>query len=207
MKFKLISSLLLVMLILSGCGGGEVTVTVTQPTFIQSDALLDGDIEVASNSTIVTQGISRSVFVGIDPLTLTETRAFLDFPLAGILTSANIYSAHLDIVIDSLSPGLATVPILIDLVSYPQPLLAADFSSAFFKSTTIAPPITVADVGQHVTVDVTALMQEAQVRGLSHFQLRLLSGSGGTATGLVEINDSTGVNRTTDAPQLTVVYY
>jgi hypothetical protein len=169
--------------------------------------LRDGDIEVASNLTTVTQGISRSVFVGIDPLTLTETHAFLDFPLTGIPVNAGIYSAHLDIVIDNLQPGLASVPILIDLVSYPQPLLAADFSGAFLKSTTIAPPITAADVGHHVTVNVTALMQEAQFRGLSHFQLRLLSGSGGTATGLVEINDSTGVNRSALAPQLTIEYY
>jgi len=54
---------------------------------------------------------------------------------------------------------------------------------------------------------VTTLMQEAQRQGLGRFQVRLLKGSGGTATGLVEINDTNGPTRPSRAPQLTVTYF
>lgn len=210
MKNRLLSIVMLVTLTLAGCGSGDVVVTVT-PTFsvsqILSDSFLDGDIEVNGGTTTIRQGNTQGVFIGIDPLTLSETRAFLDFPLASIPLGAVISSATLDIVVDSLQPLAASVPVLVDLVSYPQPLASVDFSSVFLATTSIVPPITSPDIGRHVTVNVTGLMQEAQNRGLSHFQVRLLKGGGGTATGLVRINDTTGVNRAALAPQLTVIYF
>lgn len=210
MKISLLSIVMLATLVLAGCGGGDVVVTVPpvpSVSHILSDPLLDGDIEVDGGTTIVSQGNTQSVFIGIDPLTLSETRAFLDFPLASIPLGAVISSATLDIVVDSLQPLGASVPVIVDLVSYPQPLASVDFSRVFFATTVITPPITSLDINNHVTVNVTGLMQEAQNRGLSHFQVRLLKGGGGTATGLVQINDTTGVNRATRAPQLTVVYF
>ena len=71
-------------------------------------------------------------------------------------------------------------------------------------TTTIFPAIAFADdIGNHVTVNVTTLMREAQNPGLQRFQLRLLKGSGGTTTGLIEINDTTADL----APLLTVAYF
>jgi len=212
MRNIFLAAMMSVILALAGCGGGggDVVVVVT-PTpsvsHILSDPLLDGDIEVGSGTTTIRQGNTQSVYVGIDPLTFSETRAFLDFPLASIPLSATISSATLDLVVEDLQPPGANVPVLVDLVSYPQPLLSVDFSSAFLATTTIIPPITSLDVGNHVTVNVTNLMQEAQFRGLSHFQVRLLKGAGGTSTGLIRINDITGINRPSLAPQLTVVYF
>lgn len=210
MKNILLAVVMLVTLTLAGCGGGDAVVTITPTSSVShilSDPLLDGDIEVDGGITTIRQGNTQSVFIGIDPLTLSETRAFLDFPLASIPLGAVISSASLDIVVDNLQPLAASVPVLVDLVSYPQPLDSVDFSRAFFATTVITPPITSPDINNHVTVNVTGLMQEAQSRGLSHFQVRLLKGSGGTATGLVQINDTTGVNRASLAPQLTVIYF
>jgi len=212
MRVSFLACMMLAILALNGCGDGsaDVVVAINPAPFVSSvlsDPLLDGDIDVGSGTTTIRQGNTQSVFVGIDPLTFSETRAFLDFPLASIPLGAAISSATLDIVIDSLQPLAASVPVIVDLVSYPQPLLAVDFGGAFLATTTILPPITSLDVGNHVRVNVTALMQEAQRLGLAHFQLRLLQGPGGTATGLVQINDTTAINRPALAPLLTVVYF
>ena len=210
MKIRFLVMTLFMIAALAGCGGGDVVVTVVPPPIVKqiiSDAALDGDIEVGTSVTTITQGVTQSVFVGIDPVTLTETRAFLDFSLASIPLNAIIDSATLDIVVSSIAPSFASLPVLVDLVSYPQPLLAGDFNRALFATTSIVPPIISADVGNHVRVNVTGLMQEAQSRGLSRFQVRLLKGAGGTSTGLVEINDTTGPSRASLAPQLTVAYF
>ena len=211
MKSRFLAALLFMVLALAGCGGGDVVVTVAPPAIvvkqIVSDAALDGDIEVGTSATIVSQGVAQSYFVGIDPVTASETRAFLDFSLASIPGNAVIDSATLDFVVNSIQPLNATVPILVDLVSFPQPLLAGDFGRVLLATTSITPPIVFTDVTKHVTVNVTGLMREAQSRGLSHFQVRLLKGSGGTFTGLMEINDTTGPNRASLAPQLTVAYF
>ena len=207
MKNSFLAAMMFVILALAGCGGGGDVNPTPFVTSVLSDSLLDGDIEVGSSVTTIRQGNTQSVFIGIDPTTFSESRAFLDFPLASVPLGAIINSATLDIVVNNLQPAGANVPILVDLVTYPQPLIEGDFSRAFLATTTIISPITSPDIGNHVTVNVTGLMQEAQSRGLAHFQVRLLKGSGGTSTGLVEINDTTGINQATHAPQLTVVYF
>jgi len=212
MRVSFIACMMFAVLALAGCGdsGADAVVIVNPTPFVSqvlSDPLLDGDIEVGSSITTIRQGNTQSVFVGIDPLTFSETRAFLDFPLVSIPLGAVINSATLDFVVDSLQPLAARVPVIVDLVSYPQPLLAADFSAPFLATTTIVPPITSPDVGNHVSVDVTVLMREAQRQGLPRFQVRLLQDPGVTSTGLVQINDTTGIDRPALAPLLTVVYF
>lgn len=209
MRYRFLAFVLFGVLVLSGCGSGDTVITISPSPFVASilsDPLLDGDIEVSGGTTTIRQGNPQSVFVGIDPLTFSETRAFLDFSLAAIPANAIIDSASLDFVVDSIQPSFAAVQILIDLISFPQPLLAADFGSAFL-ATAATPLLSLADVGNHVTVNVTTLMQEAQRRGSSHFQVRMLRGAGAVPSGLVEINDTTGINRAARAPQLTVIYF
>lgn len=210
MRCRFLVTMMFALLVLAGCGSSETVVTISPTPFVASilsDSLLDGDIEVGSSVTTIRQGNTQSVFVGIDPVTFSETRSFLDFSLVTIPANAIIDSATLDLVVDSIQPSFAAVQILVDLVSYPQPLLVADFGSAFLTTAAVTPVITSANVGNHITVNVTTLMQEAQRRGLSHFQVRLLRGAGAVPSGLVEINDTTGVNRAARAPQLTVVYF
>jgi hypothetical protein len=199
---------------MSGCGGGggsSPPPTVT--THILSRAAFDGDIRFdPPNVFTVTQGNIASVFAGIDPATGSEFRAFLDFPLTGaggVPGIATINSATLDIFINNISiqPAASSIPIRIELVSFPpQTLLASDYDRIIqppLAITTIIPPISRADVLRHVTVDVTSLMVEAQRRGLVDFQIRILEDDGFVFPGRIEIDDTT-INR---APLLTVTYF
>jgi hypothetical protein len=205
---------------LTGCGGddgghGPPPAIVTQ---IQSDPGFDGDIEQTSPISFgVTQGMSpavQSVFAGIDPVARTEFRAFLDFPLTGaggVPGDAVIDSAFLDVYINSLQPDIGTIPILIELVSFQPPtLLETDFDRILqppLASLVLNPPLSQADVGTNVSIDVTSLLIEAQRLRLVDFQLRIMEDLGPAIPILVEINDVTGVNRGSFAPLLTVTYY
>ena len=217
MKKILFAAVILpLILALSGCGGGGDSSPPPPPlivTQIISHAAFDGDIEFnpSTNQFTVAQGNTPSVFAGIDPATGNESRAFLDFPLTGtggIPGDAIIKSATLDIFIDGISiqAAASSIPIRIELVTFPpQTLLASDFdrvAQPALAFTTIVPPISRADVGGHVKVDVTSLMAEAQRRGLANFQIRILEDDGFAFRGLIEIEDTT-INR---APLLTVSY-
>jgi len=187
---------------------------------ILSDSAFDGDIvrDPLTGLFTVTQGMNpsvQSVFAGIDPDTDAEYRAFLDFPFrgaGGVPGNAFIDSAILDIVINSISPQplIGTIPIRIELVSFQPPtLVVTDFDRTLQPAlafTTIMPPISSADIGYHVSVDVTSLMIEAQRLGFADFQLRILEDLGFVNPGRIEINDTTGVNREALAPLLIVTY-
>lgn len=215
MKRTFLSAIIVfISLALIGCGGGG-SAPPTIVTQILSDPTFDGDILQTSPTTfIVTRGMIppvQSVFAGIDPITFEESRAFLDFPLSGVggvPGNAIIVSATLDIFINNVFPQspFSTIPIRIDLVSFPQPLIASDFSRTTLATTTIFPSISSADVGQHVFVDVTSLMAQAQNLGLLDFQIRILLDFS-AVSGLIEINDTTDANRVFLAPLLQVEYF
>jgi hypothetical protein len=199
-----------IILALSGCGGGSSSPPPVFMTQILSNPAFDGDIRFdPPNSFTITQGNIASVFAGVDPVTGSEYRAFLDFSLSGVPVNAIIDSATLDIFIGSRSnlPVASSIPIRIELVSFSPPtLLASDYdriSQPPLAATTIIPPISRNDIGRHVSVDVTSLMVEAQRRRLVNFQIRILEDFGVVLPGLVEIDDST-INR---APLLTVTYF
>jgi len=206
---------------LTGCGGGDGGYSPPPPavtTQIQSDPGFDGDIEQTSPiSFTVTQGMSptvQSVFAGIDPVARTEFRAFLDFPLVGpggVPGDAVIDSAFLDVYINSLQPNIGTIPILIELVSFQPPtLLETDFDRTLqppLASLVLSPPISQADVGANVSIDVTPLMIEAQRLGLLDFQVRIMEDLGPAIPILVEIDDTTGADRSLFAPLLIVTYF
>lgn len=204
---------------LSGCGGGGDDVA-PQPiqTQILSDAQFDGDIEqVSTSSFTITQGMSssvQSVFAGIDPAGGTEFRAFLDFPLTGsggVPGNASIDSAFLEFYVDDLQPSTGKLPLRIDLVAFQPPtLIATDFdrtAQPALASVIVTPDISSADVGKFVPVDVTALMVEAQRRGLVDFQVRIMEDLGTAIQVLMIIDDSTGTDRASRAPLLTVTYF
>lgn len=186
-------------------------------TQILSDPALDGDIEQTSlNSFNVVQGMSpgvQSVFAGIDPVLLTEFRTFLDFPLEGpkgVPGNAIIESAFLDIYVNNLSPITGSIPIRIDLVSFTQPMVGTDFDVGLqppLASMTVVPAFSRSDVGTNVSIDVTALMVEAQRQNVNDFQLRVMEDLGPAIDVLMEINDTTGANRASLAPALTVTYH
>lgn len=212
-KILYVTLMMSLVLAMSGCGDGGSSPPPTVVTQILSNPAFDGDIRFdPPNVFTVNQGNIASVLAGIDPVTGSEFRAFLSFPLTGaggVPGNAIIDSASLDIFIDSISiqPAASSIPIRIELVSFPpQTLLASDYDRIIqppLAFTTIIPPIFRADVLRHVTVDVTSLMVEAQRRGLANFQIRILEDDGFVFPGLIEIDDTT-INR---APLLTVTYF
>ena len=207
--------MLVATLTLAACGGGggssSPPVIVTQ---ILSDPVYDGDIALnMSGVYTLAQSNTQSVFAGIDPATGTEYRAFLDFPLGGpggVPLNAGIDSATLDIFIVDIQPLTGTIPIRIDLVSFQPPWLqVSDFSLAGQPAlATITFPIYQTDFGNHVPVDVTFLMREAQRLGLPDFQVRIMEDLGPVVPGLIEIDDTTiPADRPIFAPLLEVAYY
>jgi hypothetical protein len=205
---------------LGGCGGdgGNGSGPTQVVTHILSDAAYDGDIEQTSPSVyVVTQGMSatvQSVFAGIDPAAGTEFRAFLDFPLSGVggvPGDATIDSAFLEFFVNDVQPPSGSVPIRVDLVSFQPPtLLGTDFDRSAqppLASALVQGDVTKADVGNFVAVDVTPLMVEAQRLGLLNFQVRIMEDLGPAIFTLVEIDDSTGADRSSRAPLLTVTYH
>ena len=209
-----------VVISLTGCGGGDSGGAPPPPitTQILSDAGFDGDIEQTSPTTFtITQGMSpsvQSVFAGIYPGTLTEFRAFLDFPLTGpggVPGGAMIESAFLDIHIDNLIPMTGTIPILIELVSFQPPtLIETDFDRTIqppLAFVVVSPPFSPADIGTNVSIDVTDLMVQAQQLQLPDFQVRIMEDLGPAIPVLLEIDDTTGANRGSLAPLLTVTYF
>lgn len=197
------------LLALSGCGGGDRNTFFVAQIF--SDQQADGDIafDPVLSSFTITNGPSTVLF-GIDRSIVTqpEYRAFLDFPLDGstggdvVPAGARIRSATIEVFINEVSFA-TTVPTLIDLVQYPiAGLRTQDFNSPplafrsldFFSS----------DQGNFVAIDVTPLMVEAQRLGLADFQVRFLLDFVPGADGLVGIEDLPRV--TVTAPLLTVEY-
>jgi len=203
-------------LVLTGCGsGGGNNGPVFVTTDILSDPFYDGDIQrdPVTGLFTVTQGDTQSVFAGIHPTSGVEFRAFLDFHLGSVPRDALIDSAFLDIFISSINPQplIGTIPLRVDLVSFQPPdLFVRDFDlnlQPALATITVIPPISQADFGRHVTIDVTRLMDEAQFLGLVDFQVRIMEDLGIVTPGLIEINDTTGVNRGILAPLLTVTYF
>jgi hypothetical protein len=203
---------------LCGCGGGGDSGPPQVVTQILSDAAYDGDIEQTSpGGYVVTQGMSatlQSVFAGIDPAAGTEFRAFLDFPLSGaggVPGDASIDSAFLEFFVDDVEPPNGSVPIRVDLVSFQPPtLLGTDFDRSAqppLASVLVQGDVAKADVGNFVAVDVTPLMIQAQHLALFDFQVRIMEDLGPAIFTLVEIDDSTGAERSSRAPLLTVTYH
>jgi hypothetical protein len=205
---------------LTGCGGGggDVGPPPTFTTQILSDPTYDGDIEqVSSSSYTVTQGMSanvQSVLAGIDPVGGTEFRAFLDFPLGGsggVPGNAAIDSAFLEIFVDDLQPNTSNLPLRVELVSFQPPnLIPTDFDRSIqppLAAVTLSPPINQADIGTYVSIDVTALMVQAQRQGLPDFQVRIMEDLGPAVASLMAIDDSTAPDRPKRAPLLTVTYF
>lgn len=201
-------------LALSGCGSDN-----NAPIFVAtilSDSTFDGDIKLESGLFTVTQGSTdtqQRVLAGLDPFSTAEYRAFLHFPLTGVdgvPGDAIIDSAFLDLFIDNIVTQFSadTIPLRIDLVILQPPLLVGtDFGLPAQLSLTVSLPISLADLDRHVTIDVTPLMVEAQRLGLADFQVRIMEDFGNVLPGLIEINNTTGGNRSILAPLLTVNYF
>lgn len=208
MKKTLFAALATFMLLtLNGCGSDSNNGPPLFETTILSNRGYDGDIQLDRDfGFTITQG-TNSVLAGLDPIQPVEYRSFLDFHLTGtngVPGDAIIDSAYLDIFINNIVTEFSydTIPLRIDLVSFQPPdLIESYFNRLALASIVVNRPISYADSGGYVTIDVTDLMVEAQYLGHSDFQVRFMEDLVFVAPGLIEINDDT------HAPQLTVTYF
>jgi len=198
-------------LAISGCGGGDRHTVFAQ---ILSDQPTDGDIELdpVLQTFTITNGPNILLFGinGLDPAFDPEFRAFLDFPLDGstgedvVPANAEILSATITVFVDDVLFA-SSVPTLIDLVQYPlSGLRPSDYDSLPLGNVVGKTFFTSADIGFDVSFDVTPLMQEAQRRGFSDFQVRFQMDFSLTDIGFIGLDDRPTVTLT--APLLTVEY-
>jgi hypothetical protein len=198
-------------LALTGCGANDFGFFYSPPppatnsVNVFSNPTLDGYIAKApvTGALTVTQGMSstvQSVFAGTDPASGAEFRGFLDFP-GGVPSNAVVNSAVLNIFINTIQTATGTIPVRIDLVSVPPPLIGSNFDSPALA--TVSTTISQSNLGQYVNIDVTPLFVQSQLLHFTDFQIRILVP---TTPGFVEINDSTGVTRGSLAPFLNVAY-
>ncbi|MFZ2224083.1 MAG: hypothetical protein WAV26_05285 [Candidatus Deferrimicrobium sp.] len=178
---------------------------------ILSDLASDGDIAFnpVFSSFIVRRG-PPTVQFGIDSfdIDLPELRAFLTFPLDGfegrpvIPSDAIIELAFIDVFVNFLDFASA-VPTFLDLVQYPfQNLGSGDPAIDFDADMLAAVPgfdFFTGDVGNFVRIEVTSLMQAAQVPpALVDFQVRFSRDM--SVLPLAASRPSAGVGRTVVAP-------
>ena len=174
---------------------------------ILSDLASDGDIAfdpVLSSFTVTTGPLT--VLFGIDSLNthLPEYRAFLTFPLDGITNqpvvpgNALILSADVEVFVDLLDFASA-VPTFLDLVQYPfRQLAAVDFNAVPLATRPVF-DFFASDLGNFIRIEVTSLMQAAQVPpALIDFQLRFSRDM--SVPPLAPSTPSSGVRRTAVAP-------
>jgi hypothetical protein len=201
--------ILVLALTLSGCSNNRDERLVFETNILSNQP---GDGDIAYDSVLrrytITQG-PPALYFGIDELHWNhpEYRAFLNFPLDGstggdgVPLAARIISATLEIFVDNVSFA-PIVPALIDLVSYRVGgLRMEDFDSYPIMSQALN--FFASDYGRFVSIDITALMREAQRLRLDDLQLRLLLDPTADA-GLIGIDNRPTVS--IKAPLLTVVY-
>jgi hypothetical protein len=178
---------------------------------ILSDLASDGDIAFnpVFSSFIVRRG-PPTVQFGIDSLDidLPEFRAFLTFPLDGfegrpvVPSDAIIDLAFIDVFVNFLDFASA-VPTFLDLVEYPFQNLGFGDPAIDFDAVVLATvpgfDFFVDDVGNFVRIEVTSLMQAAQVPpALVDFQVRFSRDM--SVPPLAASRPSGGVGRTVVAP-------
>jgi len=125
--------------------------------------------------------------------------------------NAIIDSAFLEVLVDNVIPGNGSVPIRVELVAFQPPtLIGSDFDRTALPplaAALVIGNVTAADIGWFVPVDVTALMIQAQHRGLVDFQVRIMEDLGPASFTLMVIDNPITVDRPQRAPLLTVTYH
>jgi len=157
-------------------------VEVTEQIF--SDPAADGDIAFDPVNSIftITAG-ATPLFFGVDSSDsdLPEYRTFLTFPLDTVPLGVTITFASVELFVTQVSFA-GTVPTFLDLVQYGFLNPALDFDAPFLDSLTL--DFFSSDPGNFVLIEVTPLMETAQVWELPDFQIRLSLAGGVPVAGV-----------------------
>jgi hypothetical protein len=202
----------ILVLALAGCGDGDPrTVFVAE---VLSDVSVDGDISLAPGETVplITPATAfNEILIGVDGIGV-EYRGFVHFPFNGstagdiVPSDADVRFAYLEFFVSSVNL-IGTADFLMDLVSFPPPLVPDDY----FRDVTIPLasrtfPMRPSDLNGFVRIEITPLVREAIRLGLPDFQVRVLLDLPLTF-GQFGVDDIPGRTGTFTAPLLHVEYY
>jgi hypothetical protein len=197
-------------LFLAGCGGSSGPDLFVFEQL--SDQTVDADIAFTGVGSPVISPASSTGNIQIGVFgDGTEFRGFLDFPINGLPLNADVRSAYIEVFVGSVPFG-ANVPVLMELVDFPPPLVASDYFReppspflppvlarsifVFRPSDAIAPRLA-------IRIEVTSLVREAILRGQPEFQLRMLLDPLVAGPGIVQLDDDAAQT----APLLHVEYF
>ncbi|MBE0604925.1 MAG: hypothetical protein IH610_01405 [Deltaproteobacteria bacterium] len=199
-------------LFFAGCGGGDSRPDLF--VFEQlSDQTVDADIAYTGvgSPTIFPASSTGTIQVGVDGGG-TEYRGFLDFLIDGkIPYNADVRSAYVEVFVASVPFG-ANVPVLMELVDFPLPLIATDYfrtppspylPAVLARSIFTFRPSDVFAPRVPVRVEVTSLLREALFRAQPEFQLRILLDPAVPGPAIVQLDDDAAQT----APLLHVEYF
>jgi hypothetical protein len=172
-------------LVFAGCGGssGPDLFVFEQLSDQTVDAHISSVIDPGTGDpTIFPAATTGAIRVGVDGSD-TEFRGFLDFPISGIPSTADVRFAYIEVFVGSVPFG-ADVPVLVELVDFqPSVLIGSDF----FRSPPdpFLPPVLGISLFDFLPSDaliprpairivVTTLVRRALLRGQPDFQVRLL---------------------------------
>ena len=208
-------------LVLAGCGGGGSSRSVFTGS-IDSDRSVDADLTLdlsgGGTPTLALASTNGNVLAGVTVDTggtpVADTRGFLNFSLSSIPLSASIRFASVTVYLNqvTLDNSLLPTPFFLDLIdtdTFPPPIRTSDYSVAFIGTPRSFDFLNI-DQGNFVEIEVTSLMQEAQIRGLSTFEVRFgfdeaaYNADINTTRGLIVIDDRASVP--SQRPFLTVEY-
>ncbi|HSL99995.1 MAG TPA: hypothetical protein VK944_07725 [Candidatus Limnocylindria bacterium] len=204
----------ILVLALSGCGGGGRDTRTVFFAEVLSDVSVDGDLSLAPGEVVplLTPATAfNEILVGVDGMGV-EYRGFIHFPFDGstagdsIPSDADVRFAYLEFFVSSVN-FIGTADFLMDLVSFPPPLVPDDY----FRDVTIPLasrifPMRSDDLDGFVRIEITPLVREAIRLGLPDFQVRVLLDLDFTF-GQFGVEDLPGRTGTVTAPLLYVEYY
>ena len=198
-------------LFLAGCGGSSGPDLFVFEQL--SDQTVDADIAFTGvGSPVISPASSTgTIQIGVDGGG-TEYRGFLDFPIAGLIpTNADVRSAYIEVFVGSVPFG-ANVPVLVELVDFPLPLIATDYfreppdpflPAVLARSIFDFRPLDAVAPRLPVRIVVTSLVREALLRAQPEFQLRILLDPAVAGPGIVQLDDDADQT----APLLHVEYF
>lgn len=198
-------------LVLAGCGGSSGPDLFVFEQL--SDQTVDADIAYTGvgSPTIFPASSTQTIQIGVDGVG-TEYRGFLDFPIAGqIPNNADVRNAYIEVFVGSVPFG-AIVPVLVELVDFPLPLVASDYfrdppspflPAVLARSIFNFRPSDAVAPRPAVRIEVTSLVREALLRAQPDFQLRILLDPAVLGPGIVQLDD----NAAQTAPLLHVEYF
>lgn len=204
MRLPMLTALLSIPLVVTGCGGGGGDSPPVTVTIVSTDAL-DGIVGSAGDFSLTGDVVQAG-----DSVTNLGYRGFVSFDLAGIPDGATVLSATLRLVQEKVSgdPYGSMGPVLVDQVVFGSVLESGAYGRSFPINQGFATLSTDA-VLEAKSVDATAPVQAdlASLRTRSQFRLRFAVESDlDAAFDLANFYSGNPVNSPAIVPTLTITY-